>query len=82
MLKILKLHCLSQNSNSCLFYLLGEGTGLEGSILIIENALAFDRQICGRAVVNEMKILQRAFLNSFFFFSHICYQSTRGKTGK
>lgn len=42
--------------------------GLEGSIWIIENALAFDRQICSRTDVNGMKILQRAFLNSLFFF--------------
>lgn len=42
--------------------------GLEGSIWIIENALGFDRHICSRTDVNGMKILQRAFLNSLFFF--------------
>lgn len=67
----LKLHCLSQNSNSCLFYVLEEGMGLEGSIWIIENALGFDRQICSRTDVNGMKILQCAFLNSLLFFPYL-----------
>lgn len=65
--------------------MLGEGTGLEGSIWIIENALAFDRQICSRTDVSGMKILQRAFLNSLFFFSSIFVIDrlfTGGKIGR
>lgn len=67
-LKISKSHHLSQNSNSCIFCLLREGTAPEGSIFIIEIAVPCDKQIFTRTDVNGAKFSNLLFLIVFFFF--------------